>query len=165
MNVYLLSLILGLGMLVLSLIDDIFDFDFDFSLDCDVEGILTSFIPCSMKSVFLGLAVFGVVGLTTDLHFVFNMIIGIIFAYLGNILTLYLKKHESLSISEYSYIGCCADVLIPIKGNTYGSVSVKRVNDSCITFTAVSNSDESFNAGEQVIISSIKDGIAFVERI
>lgn len=183
---YLFSVVLGGGLLLLSVLGDILggdtidveidlDADTDLALDADSDMDGSASKILSIRTVVYALFGFGAVGtLLTKIGFVAAAPTTIAYAAIGGLVSgamvqkafAYLRRTESgLLESDDSYIGLPATVTLPLGGGSAGNIAVQR-GDRRHTLRALPHASVDPDAvpegWKSVVVVEMKDGVAYV---
>lgn len=172
-KVYLVCLIVGfivpLITLVSSAIDGFFDFVAFDVLNLDIGNFSVDFLPLSINALSLASLLFGGIGLLLENKFsllVTNIIAGVI-AYIGAVmlqsLVGYLKRIKNFADTQQMMYARVGHIQNAIKANGFGSVSLSITNSSIVSFTAKSFDGSEIPQDTEVEVLEIKDNVAIVK--
>jgi hypothetical protein len=177
---YLFSVVLGGGLLLLSLLGDLLggdasdlELDVDFDSTSDVDHSATKIL--SFRMVSYALFGFGAVGwLLTQAGFVPGAASTVTYASSAGILSgalvqrvfAYLRRTETGMLQpDDSFAGLSGQVILPLGGGTAGGVAVER-GGRRLTLRALPHSTASASRPPEdwkdVVVVEMKDGIAYV---
>lgn len=170
-SVYYLCIGIGLVILILTVIFDVFDnvLEFDF-FDIDIGDFEIAILPVSMRALCLASIVFGSISLILGKYpMLLKHIIAGVFAYISAVavqtLTRILKKHQTLASSKEILLLSDSTVSNTIVKDGFGSIITERLNDSSISTTAKSEDGSEIKQGTKVKVIEFKDNYVVVKPI
>lgn len=144
-NIYIVCMIIGIALPLLSLVFDFLDSAFDFLalefLDLDLGDFTISFLPLSMNSLCMASLAFGTVSLLLSeldivkRHIIAGVIAYILAVFIQSIIN-YLKKNSMDADMIDSILERKCFVCNKIKSNGFGSIVCKADGKSDINITA-----------------------------
>lgn len=172
-KVYLVCLIVGFIVPLLTLISSAIDGFFDFVafdvFQLDIGDISVDFLPLSINALSLASLLFGGVGLLLESKFsllVTNVIAGII-AYVSAVILQtfikYLKNVKNFADTQQMMFARVGHIQNAIKENGFGSVSLAITNSSVVSFTAKSFDGSEIPQDTEVEVVEFKDNVAIVK--
>lgn len=170
--IWFVCLLVGFLVPILSLILDIFDSIFEFELNFDLD-IDFDFFPTSIKSLCIGLFMYGSIALIVNyashsikLSNIIGGILGYISAVIVQNILRYLKHNESYANDRSIVLFSEGIVINKIAKNGFGVIQINIPNDSIQTYTAKSKNGESIEQGTNVkVVEIVENGILVVELV
>ncbi len=173
---YVFSLIVGVGFILVSLAGDFLDVGVEVDADPELEWAADSTWSkvFSLQSVVYGMAGFGLAGtLLTVLQVTPGPVTlglalgtGVAGGMLVGLFLGYLKRSDSgYEHDDRQFEGCAADVLIPIRPDNAGRIKVYaagRTHQLRALPHSLDAGSEDLSSWKQVVVVEVKDGVAYV---
>lgn len=173
---YLICLVIGLVIPLISVVCNLFDgfidMSFDF-LDIDIGDFTISFLPLSINSICMALLWFGGLGMIlTDCTSLSPIVINIIGGAVGYVnavslqtLIKTLKRVNNPAESEDMMLARRGRVVTSIEPNHYGSVILSIEGSSDVQYTAKNIDTCVLTIHDEVYVDSFDKGVAQIKKV